>query len=102
MAALHPLRTLLLAFTGWISRHQAEVIEYLLEENRVLKEQMAGTTATGQESHEQSAAEIPSHAPAYPDDPPRSPLPGVDTVLEGEVSVAKACSTLRTPDTGAP
>ena len=33
---------LLLAFTGWVNRHQAEVIEYLLEENRVLKEQMAG------------------------------------------------------------
>ena len=42
MPALDPLRTLLLAFTGWVSRHQAEVIEYLIEENRVLKEQMAG------------------------------------------------------------
>ena len=41
-AAVHPLRALLLAFAGWISRHQAEVIEYLLEENRVLKEQMRG------------------------------------------------------------
>lgn len=42
MAAFHPLRTLLLAFTGWVSRRQAEVIEYLVEENRVLKEQMQG------------------------------------------------------------
>lgn len=42
MAAIHPLRTLLLAFTGWVSRRQAEVIEYLVEENRVLKEQMHG------------------------------------------------------------
>ena len=33
---------MLLAFTGWVSRHQAEVIEYLIEENRVLKEQMEG------------------------------------------------------------
>jgi hypothetical protein len=29
-----------LAFTGWLSRHQAEVIEYLVEENCVLKEQI--------------------------------------------------------------
>ncbi|NOT29072.1 MAG: hypothetical protein HOP15_01345 [Planctomycetes bacterium] len=29
-------------FAGWINRHQAEVIEYLVEENRVLKEQMQG------------------------------------------------------------
>ena len=42
MTVVHPLRVLLLAFAGWVSRHQAEVIEYLREENRVLKEQMAG------------------------------------------------------------
>jgi hypothetical protein len=42
VAAIHPLRTLILTFTGWLSRHQAEVIEYLVEENRVLKEQMQG------------------------------------------------------------
>lgn len=42
MGLVQPLRTLLLAFAGWVSRHQAEVIVYLVEENRVLKEQMAG------------------------------------------------------------
>jgi hypothetical protein len=42
MHGVHALRGLLLAFAGWISRHQAEVIEYLLEENRVLEEQMNG------------------------------------------------------------
>jgi hypothetical protein len=42
VAACHPLRSLLLAFSGWISRHQAEGIGYLVEENRVLKEQMQG------------------------------------------------------------
>jgi hypothetical protein len=25
-------------FSGWVNRHQLDVIEYLLEENRVLKE----------------------------------------------------------------
>ena len=42
MAVVHPFRVLLLAFAGWISRKQAEVIEYLIEENRVLKEQIQG------------------------------------------------------------
>jgi hypothetical protein len=28
---------LLLTLAGWVNRHQQQVIEYLLEENRVLK-----------------------------------------------------------------
>ena len=35
-----PLQTLLLAFSGWTNRQQQEVIEYLVEENRVLREQI--------------------------------------------------------------
>lgn len=37
-----PLKFLLATFAGWVNRHQAEVIEYLVEENRVLKEQLDG------------------------------------------------------------
>ncbi|MGH8291603.1 MAG: hypothetical protein ACREV7_21930 [Steroidobacteraceae bacterium] len=36
------LKFLLLMLAGWISRHQLEVIEYLQEENRVLKERLGG------------------------------------------------------------
>ena len=39
---LLPLRVLILAASGWVNRQQQEVIEYLLEENRVLKEQLSG------------------------------------------------------------
>jgi hypothetical protein len=35
-----PLRVLLATFGGWINRHQAQAIDYLVEENRVLKEQL--------------------------------------------------------------
>jgi hypothetical protein len=35
-------RILLVALAGWVNRHQLEVIEYLREENRVLKAQVAG------------------------------------------------------------
>ena len=35
-------RILLVALAGWVNRHQLEVIEYLREENRVLKEQLGG------------------------------------------------------------
>lgn len=31
---------LLATFAGWINRQQAQVIDYLVEENRVLKEQL--------------------------------------------------------------
>jgi hypothetical protein len=41
-ADLHPLPALLLTFSGWVTRHQQHVIEYLVEENRVLKKQLGG------------------------------------------------------------
>ena len=41
-AEIYPLQVLLLTVSGWVNRHQQEVIEYLVEENRVLKEQMKG------------------------------------------------------------
>lgn len=42
MAAPEPIRVLLLSLASWISRHQQDVIDYLVEENRVLKEQLGG------------------------------------------------------------
>ena len=36
------LPLLLLIFAGWVSRHQQDVIDYLQEENRALREQMGG------------------------------------------------------------
>ena len=33
---------LLATFAGWVNRQQAEAIDYLIEENRVLKEQLRG------------------------------------------------------------
>jgi hypothetical protein len=39
---LSPVRLLLLTLTGWVNRQQQEVIEYLVEENRVLVEQLRG------------------------------------------------------------
>ena len=34
------LQLLLATFAGWVGRHQRQVIAYLVEENRVLKEQL--------------------------------------------------------------
>src|SRR5262245_64019535 len=36
------LRLLLVSLAGWINRYQQQVIAYLIEENRVLREQMKG------------------------------------------------------------
>ena len=41
-ADYYPLRMLLLAVSGWVHREQQRTIEYLVEENRVLKEQLKG------------------------------------------------------------
>ncbi len=41
-AKTYPLQTLILTASGWVHRHQADVVRYLVEENRVLKEQLGG------------------------------------------------------------
>ncbi len=38
----NPLHFLLMMFAGWVNRQQNHVIDYLLEENRVLREQLGG------------------------------------------------------------
>ena len=37
-----PLQVLMLIFAGWVNRHQQDVIEYLQEENRALRDQLGG------------------------------------------------------------
>jgi hypothetical protein len=37
-----PLRALILSVAGWVHREQQRTVEYLVEENRVLKEQLGG------------------------------------------------------------
>src|ERR1019366_8069744 len=37
-----PLQLLLVIFAGWVNRRQLDVIEYLQEENRVLKKRLDG------------------------------------------------------------
>ena len=37
-----PLQFQMLIFAGWVNRHQQDVIEYLQEENRALREQLGG------------------------------------------------------------
>lgn len=41
-AELSPLRLLLVTPAGWVNRHQQQIIEYLVEENHVLTEQLKG------------------------------------------------------------
>jgi hypothetical protein len=36
----HPLQFVLVALAGWINQQQRDVIDYLQEENRVLREQL--------------------------------------------------------------
>jgi len=42
MPHIFPLQVLLATFGGWVNRQQTKVIEYLVEENRILKEQLKG------------------------------------------------------------
>ena len=40
--AIDPFRLLLISLAGWLNQRQQDVIEYLQEENRVLREQLGG------------------------------------------------------------
>jgi hypothetical protein len=42
MAEIYPLQVLLATVAGWMNRRQGEINEYLIEENRELKEQLKG------------------------------------------------------------
>ncbi len=44
------LEFLMLIFAGWVNRSQQDVIEYLQEENRVLREQLSGQRLLGHRS----------------------------------------------------
>ena len=39
---IQPFHLLVIALSGWLNRQQQVVIDYLIEENRVLKEQLEG------------------------------------------------------------
>jgi hypothetical protein len=39
---LDPFRFVLIAVSGWMNQHQLQIIDYLREENRVLREQLGG------------------------------------------------------------
>ena len=42
MSTFHPWQFFLITIAGWINRYQQDVIDYLVEENRVLKGQLRG------------------------------------------------------------
>ena len=41
-SVLDPFQFVVIAIAGWMNQHQQQVVEYLLEENRVLREQIGG------------------------------------------------------------
>ena len=51
-----PLRLLILMFAGWVNREQQAVIDYLREENAVLREQMGGRRLRLNDDHHGLAA----------------------------------------------
>jgi hypothetical protein len=44
-SAIQPFHLLVVALAGWLNRHQQVVIFYLIEENRMFKEQLEGPGA---------------------------------------------------------
>ena len=48
---LDPFRSVLIAVAGWMNQQQLQVIAYLREENRVLREQLGGRRLRFTDSH---------------------------------------------------
>src|SRR4030095_8970836 len=42
-SVLDPFRFLVIAIAGWMNQYQQQVVDYLLEENRVLREQIGSS-----------------------------------------------------------
>ena len=58
----YPLQVLLLTFSGWVNREQQRTIEYLVEENRILKEQLESRKLRGVVARFKMEPELPHHA----------------------------------------
>lgn len=62
LADIYPLQVLLLTVSGWVNRHQADVLAYLVEENRAMKVQLQGRklrlTDDRGDSIQETAAEL--------------------------------------------
>src|ERR1700730_3372594 len=80
-----PLQFVLVAFAGWVNHQQREVIDYLQEENRVLREQLGPRRLRfTDDQRRRLAAKARTLGPALsPSSPsgsarsgPRPPLPG--------------------------
>jgi transposase InsO family protein len=54
--SFQPLQLLLMMFSGWVNRHQQKVIDYLLEENRILKELYKGKRLRLNDDHRRRLA----------------------------------------------
>ena len=50
MRNFFPLQLLLTTFAGWVNREQARVVAYLVEENRVLREQLGNRRLVTQQA----------------------------------------------------
>ena len=69
MADIYPLQVLLASLSGWMNRQQGEVLEYLIEENRVLKEQRKGRPLRLTDDQPEAArSERETHRQASPDE----------------------------------
>ena len=55
-SVIQPFHLLLVALAGWLNRHQQAVIDYLIEENRILKDQLEGVGCKKWNEHLQAAS----------------------------------------------
>ena len=53
---LDPFRLLLICLAGWLNQQQQDAIDYLQEENRVLREQLSGKRVRFSDDHRRRLA----------------------------------------------
>ena len=64
MPGILPLQLLLATFAGWVTRQQAQVVDYLVEENRMLKEQLRSKRLRLTDDHRRRLAAKARHSAA--------------------------------------
>jgi len=63
--ALDPFRLLLISLAAWLNQQQQEVMDYLQEENRVLREQLAGLRLRFSDDQRRRGGQSPEAGPAH-------------------------------------
>jgi hypothetical protein len=89
LGGLDPFTFLVVSISGWMNQHQHQVIEYLIEENRVLREQIGNRRMRFRWwSGQRCRGQVPSSYPRCKSrSVPSEPAPSIFTAIQDQLGL---------------